>query len=56
MCLLKMLIHNQLNTPYLNRKKLPDYLKNRVFEIIITKNIPNNIQIFNSYFIDKIKN
>ena len=30
-------------------------LKKGVFKVVISANIPNNIQIFNSHFVDEIK-
>ena len=31
-------------------------LKKSVFKVVISKDVPSNAWIFNSYFVDKVKN
>lgn len=37
------------------QKKIIELVEKNIFKIIISANIPTNIQIFNSYFVNKIK-
>lgn len=38
------------------QKKIAKLLEKRVFKVVTTANILNNAQIFNSHFVDKVKN
>ena len=38
------------------QKKITGLLKKDVFKVIIFKNVLSNVQIFNSHFVDKVKN
>ena len=38
------------------QKKINGLLKKRVFEVVSISKVPKNIRIFNSRFVDKIKN
>ena len=55
MCLSKMLMCYRLNTLYLDKKEITGLFEKIIFKVIIGGNIPNNVKIFNSRFVDKIK-
>lgn len=40
----------------LKQKKMNGLFENRVFKVVFILEVPRNNKIFNSYFVDKIKN
>lgn len=46
----------QIQYTEFRQKEIAGLLEKRVFKVVTTANIFNNAQIFNSCFIDKIKN
>lgn len=55
---LNIFINKNTNIQYIasKQKEIAGLLKKKVFKVITFKDVSNNTQIFNSCFIDKIKN